>query len=74
MLPANTNQAVCFIRLKDKSETNVNFIRYFLKSNYIKDVISLNAVQSAQPNISMEDLGCIKVPIVDEKTKIDTLV
>lgn len=65
LLPANTNQAVCFIRLINKDKTNVNFVKYFLKSNFIKDVIALNAVQSAQPNISMEDLGSIKVPFVN---------
>ena len=73
MLPANTNQAVCFIRLFDNNQINVNFIKYFLKSNYIKNVIALNAVQSAQINISMEDLGNIKVPYVDNKTMIETV-
>lgn len=69
VLPANTNQAVSFIRLIDNSDINVNFVKYFLKSNFIKDVIALNSVQSAQPNISMEDLGNINIPCVDSIVK-----
>jgi type I restriction enzyme, S subunit len=54
-LPANTNQAVSFIRpLKD---TNPIYLTIWLTCSFIKEIIWLQAVQSAQPNLSMEDLG-----------------
>lgn len=54
-LPANTNQAVSFIRLKDSKECR--FVWYFLQSDYVIKNLSLLSVHSAQPNLSMEDLG-----------------
>ena len=41
------------------------YIWYVLQSEITKKYIWLNAVQSAQPNISMEDLGNIQMPIPD---------
>jgi type I restriction enzyme S subunit len=58
--PANTNQAVSFVRLADKN--NVLFVWYWLQSDFIKKVLWLDAVQSAQPNLSMENLGNFYVP------------
>jgi len=55
ILPANTNQAVSFIR--PNREANPNYLVYWLTSNFITKSIWLDAVQSAQPNLSMEDLG-----------------
>ncbi|MHB8276685.1 MAG: restriction endonuclease subunit S [Candidatus Humimicrobiaceae bacterium] len=60
-LPANTNQAISFIRLKETY--NHKYIWYFLQSNYIIEQIKLLAVQSAQPNLSMQDLGSFSVPL-----------
>ena len=54
-LPANTNQAVSFIRLY--ATENHKYVYYSLKSNYVKENLNILAVQSAQPNLSMEDLG-----------------
>lgn len=54
-LPANTNQAVSFIR--PNKVTNPNYLMNWLTSSFIRKVIWLEAVQSAQPNLSMEDLG-----------------
>jgi type I restriction enzyme, S subunit len=59
-LPANTNQAVCFIRLNGNE--NVKFIWYFLQTHFIKQMISLDSVQSAQPNLSMEKIGNFTTP------------
>ena len=69
-LPSNTNQAVSFIRLKNAK--NVKFLWYVLQSNVIQAPLWLDAVQSAQPNLSMEDLGNfnITIPIVDEQQSI----
>lgn len=84
-LPANTNQAVSFVRLFNTE--NHKFVWYFLKSNYIKESLNILAVQSAQPNLSMEDLGNFYlgypdnleqteiVSYLDEKcTEIDKLI
>lgn len=69
MLPSNTNQAISFIRLNDKCDINVKYVEHFLNTRFIDDIILLNSVQSAQPNISMEDLGNIKIPIVGIEEK-----
>jgi type I restriction enzyme S subunit len=59
-IPANTNQAVSFIRLKKK--VDVEFCYYWLHSNFITTSIWLKAVTSAQPNLAMEDLGNLSIP------------
>lgn len=64
-IPANTNQAVCFIRLN-----NLDFSKwlwYVLQSDYIKKIIELDSVQAAQPNLSMEKIGGFPVVIPSEK-------
>lgn len=65
LLPANTNQAISFIRLKDKS--SVVFLWYYLQSITITRIIWLNAVQSAQPNLSMENLGNFYTPLPSQE-------
>lgn len=74
LTPANTNQAVCFIRLNDKEM--VRYIWYVLQSDVTKNYIWLNAVQSAQPNISMEDLGNMQIPVptIFEQKKITNYI
>lgn len=87
LVPSNTNQATSFIRIKAKYIQSQKFIWYALQSDIVKKYISLYAVQSAQPNLSMADLGDMKIPIppleeqkeiaqyLDEKTAaIDSLV
>ena len=59
-LPANTNQAVSFIRPHEKEFPE--FIYYWLQSDCIQKIIWLKTVQSAQPNLSMEDLGNLYIP------------
>ncbi|HBG70045.1 MAG: hypothetical protein A2W93_09920 [Bacteroidetes bacterium GWF2_43_63] len=63
-LPANTNQAVCFIRLKDTSRSM--FLWLWLQSNYIREIIKLQSNQAAQPNISMEDIANFNIPTMDD--------
>ncbi|WP_345852711.1 restriction endonuclease subunit S [Shewanella algae] len=53
--PANTNQAVAFLRPNKLIEPT--YLPLWLSSNIINQLIWLDAVQSAQPNLSMEDLG-----------------
>ncbi len=59
-LPANTNQAISFIRPHEKELPE--FIYYWLQSDNIQKIIWLKVVQSAQPNLSMEDLGNLYIP------------
>ncbi len=59
-LPANTNQAISFIRPHENELPE--FIYYWLQSDNIQKTVWLKAVQSAQPNLSMEDLGNLYVP------------
>jgi type I restriction enzyme, S subunit len=66
-LPANTNQAISFIRLKNNNLTN--WVWLFLQSNSIKENIFLEAVQSAQPNLSMEKLGNFVILVPKEKER-----
>ncbi|MBF0259045.1 MAG: restriction endonuclease subunit S [Desulfamplus sp.] len=69
-VPANTNQAVCFIRLEDKEESI--FTWFWLQSPKVQELIWIDAVQAAQPNLSMEDLGNIYCPspLSNEKNEI----
>ena len=69
-IPANTNQAVSFIRLKEKEDSK--YVWYYLQSSYVKTILNLLSVQSAQPNLSMEDMGnfCLCYPSKEERNLI----
>lgn len=62
LLPANTNQANSFLRIKSEFENAIEYLWMVLQSSVVKEVINRYSVQSAQPNISMENLGNIKIP------------
>lgn len=64
-LPANTNQAVCFIRFK--KNINFTFLHFVTMSNGFQNMMWLNAVTSAQPNLSMTSIGDFSVPIPSQK-------
>ncbi|WP_058914044.1 restriction endonuclease subunit S [Entomohabitans teleogrylli] len=70
ILPANTNQAVSFIRTKNIN--HADWIYYWLGTDIIQRIIGMGAVQAAQPNLSMEDLGNIPIllPEQDELASI----
>ena len=72
-LPANTNQAVCFIRLK-KTEVidGFKYKYYFINSSYFQSLIWLYSLSSAQPNLPMAVLGRMSVyfPPFSEQTTI----
>lgn len=70
VIPANTNQAVSFIRLKEQSDSK--YVWYYLQSSYVKAILNLLSVQSAQPNLSMEDMGNFYLcyPSKDERVSI----
>ena len=74
ILPANTNQAISLIRMKDW--VNSNYVRFWFEASSCKNQISEFAVVAAQPNLSMEDLGSIRIPILseEEQNSIDTFL
>ncbi len=61
LCPANTNQAVCFIRTGCKHVSC--YISHWLSQDTVQHHIVLGSVQSAQPNLSMEDLGNIPIAL-----------
>lgn len=61
LAPANTNQAVSFVRPKDTR--SADYIALWLSTAAVRDLILQTSVQSAQPNLSMEDLGNIIMPL-----------
>jgi type I restriction enzyme S subunit len=71
LLPANTNQAVSFIR--PASSAYSSYISYWLTTEYAQSKIWQVAVQAAQPNLSMESLGNIYIPIPPEH-ELDKLI
>lgn len=74
LLPANTNQATSFIRINKKYMYSQKYIWYVLQSSLMKEYITLFAVQSAQPNISMEDLGAFKINMPKDVNETKELV
>lgn len=60
-LPANTNQAVSFIRPARLEYSKL--IVYWLSTEFCQRTIWMGAVQAAQPNLSMEDLGNIPIAV-----------
>lgn len=71
ILPANTNQALCIIRLKDTKKSR--FLFYYLKSNVIQEHIEKVKVGVAQSNISLKQIGELKIPVLT-KTEEQSIV
>ena len=61
ILPANTNQALCIIRLKDKRYAE--FVSLFLRSATIEKKIEKIKVGVAQYNLSLKQVGEFEVPM-----------
>ena len=69
-IPSNTNQAVAFLR--PNSKIIPQYLAIWLSSKIITELIWLEAVQSAQPNLSMENLG--NFPIIVPEIKEQSLI
>lgn len=69
-LPANTNQALSIIRLKEKE--NHSFIQYILNSNKMKKYIAENLSVGAQPNLNLQQVNefLFNYPCLEEQQKI----
>jgi type I restriction enzyme S subunit len=72
VLPANTNQALSIIRINNDSTILVNYLKYFLMGPSIRHVIKSIYSQSAQSNLSLEQVRnfLIKVPPLLEQKKV----
>lgn len=64
LTPANTNQAVSFVRLREPRYAEI--VCAAIGCPRIQRDILLTSVQSAQPNLSMEALGNLMLPFPDE--------
>lgn len=64
LLPANTNQAVSFIRPKKAIYSKL--ITLWLSTEFAQRIIWMGAVQAAQPNLSMENLGNLPIVLPNE--------
>ena len=71
ILPANTNQALAIIRTKN---INIKYLYFALKSGLILDFIRKNPTVGAQPNLSLEQVKDLLIPIsaIEEQQKIGT--
>ena len=69
ILPANTNQALAIIRLK---EGNLDYIKTFLKGKAVSDYIKKNPTVGAQPNLSLEQVANLEIylPNIEEQVVI----
>ena len=61
ILPANTNQALSIIRLRDKA--NAQFVYWYLRSQTVIEQILENKVGVAQFNLSLKNIGDIEIPL-----------
>ncbi len=63
ILPANTNQALAIIRLKDDSMFLMKYVYLFLNSNFIQNQIESLKIGIAQPNLSLAQISDFKIPL-----------
>ena len=71
VLPANTNQALAIIRLKDGY---LDYVKAYLKGKAVADFIKKNPTIGAQPNLSLEQVANLEIsrPRVREQILIGT--
>ena len=70
ILPANTNQALAIIRLRDI--VNVKFVFYSLQTKAMREYIEKYNKTSAQPNLNLQQISDFRIPIppLKEQTRI----
>ena len=67
LLPANTNQALAIVRLK---EGNLSYIETYLKGKAVSEFVRKNPTIGAQPNLSLEQVGQLDVSIPSEQEQL----
>ncbi len=72
IIPANTNQALAIVRLKEDSSLNLKYLFWSLNGDDIKTHIKSINVQAAQANLSLKDVSNFKIslPSIDEQQAI----
>ena len=63
VLPANTNQALAIIRIKEKEEINRRFLIQVLKSHYVQKQLYKQKQGIAQINLSLQNISDLQVVI-----------
>jgi type I restriction enzyme S subunit len=66
ILPANTNQALSIVRLKNKKQKD--YVKAFLKSNLITSEVQKIKAGAAQPNISLNQVANFSI-LIPKNTK-----
>ena len=76
ILPANTNQALAIIRLKKDQQIDLEYVYCFLNGPQIQKHIDRINVQSAQANLSLENMNNFKIalPKKEEQQKIASIL
>jgi len=64
---ANCNQAIAFIRLKDK-EKYKKYVYQWIRTSLVQSQINSSIVQGVQANVSLTTLGELNITMPDEKT------
>ena len=67
VLPANINQALSLIRIKKSTDIPIDFIKYYLQSDNIQNVVKNISVQSAQSNLSLVQIGDFEIAVPEKK-------
>ena len=69
ILPANTNQALAIVRLK---EGNLSYISTVLEGQTVKEYIRQNPTVGAQPNLSLKQVSELKIsfPTLQEQEEV----
>lgn len=69
--PANVNQALSLIRLPKDSEISPNFLFALFQAGYFKIELSHMGAGAAQQNLSLAQIGSLKVPVFSDYKQIE---
>ncbi len=67
ILPANTNQALAIIRLK---ESVIEYVTTVLKGKTVENFIKRTPTVGAQPNLSLEQVNELKIPFPNKEEQM----
>jgi len=76
ILPANVNQALAIIRLKEQNRLSVKYLKYFLMGSQIQNFVRTIAIQSQQANINLEHVRNFTValpPLGEQRGIVEVL-
>jgi len=72
ILPANTNQALAIVRVKERNRLSVEYLRYFLMGSQVQSFVRTIAIQSQQANINLEHVRnfTVALPSIGEQLRL----